>query len=104
MAEEGFVQMYLRDFSHLAARAAAGQDVEEALNKRVSDAQRHAEIMDARKEAGHLEAVAERLKTESRRCDTRAMRLEGDPEAAFARREAFLLRCADMLGEQHSLA
>lgn len=97
MAEEGFVMMYTRDFAHLAARAAAGQDVEEAVTKRIAEARRHAELMDARKDVGHLEAVVDRLKSEARRNDTRAMRLEGDPEAAFARREAFLLRCAGML-------
>ena len=66
--------MYVHDFATLAARAEAGSDVEAAVLKRGSETRSHAALMDARKEPGHLEAVAERL-----------------------RREAFLMRVAELL-------
>ena len=97
MIEEGFVQMYVRDFAALAAKAEAGLEVETALLKRVNEARVHATLMDARKSEGHLGAVAERLKLESRRTSVREMRVCGDPDATLARREAFLMRVAALL-------
>ncbi len=96
MAEEGFIQMYVHDFATLAARAAAGADVEAAVRKRVTETRSHAALMDSRKEAGHLIAVAERLKKEARQRSPRYMRQASDP-AAVARREAFLLWVAELL-------
>lgn len=96
MAEEGFVQMYVHDFATLAARAEAGSDVEAAVRKRVSDARSHAALMDARKEPGHLAAVADRLKLEAKQSSPRHMRQSLDPDAV-ARREAFLMGVADLL-------
>jgi hypothetical protein len=98
MAEEGFVQMYVHDFSTLAARAEAGADVEAAVRKRVNETRSHAALMDARKEVGHLKAVADRLKREARLHSPRHMRQGLDPGAA-ERREAFLLWVADLLDE-----
>jgi hypothetical protein len=95
VAEEGFIQLYVRDFTNLASKAEGGQEVEAQVQRRVREARQHAVIMDARKESGHLEAVCERLKLESRRGAERS-RFGDDPEAV-ARREAFLLRVADML-------
>ncbi len=97
MIEEGFVQMYTRDFAALAAKAEAGLEVEAALNKRINETRAHATLMDARKGEGHLAAVAERLKLESRRTSVREMRVGADPEATLARREAFLTRVAALL-------
>ncbi len=96
MAEEGFVQMYVHDFATLAARAEAGSDVEAAVLKRVSETRSHAALMDARKEPGHLEAVAERLRREAKQHSPRHMRQPTDPQAV-ARREAFLMRVAELL-------
>ena len=48
MVEEGFVQLYVRDFAAMAARADGGQDVEEALTRRVRELKSHAELMDRR--------------------------------------------------------
>jgi hypothetical protein len=104
MIEEGFVQMYARDFAALAAKAEAGLEVEAALGKRINEARAHANLMDARKGEGHLGAVAERLKLESRRTSVREMRVGSDPVAALARREAFLIRVADMLDAEPAAA
>ena len=97
MAEEQFVQMYVRDFATLAARAEAGGEVEVMVQKRVSDLRAHAQLMDQRKEAGHLAAVSERLLVESRRSHVQALRTADDPAAAARRREAFLVRVAELL-------
>lgn len=105
MIEEGFVQMYARDFSALAAKAEAGLEVEAALHKRINEARVHATLMDSRKSPGHLAAVAERLKLESRRKDAlHQMRPGADPAAALARREAFLNRVADLLDAEPAAA
>lgn len=88
--------MYVHDFATLAARAEAGADVEAAVIKRVSETRSHAALMDARKEPGHLEAVADRLKREAKQHSPRHMRQPTDPQAV-ARREAFLMRVAEML-------
>jgi hypothetical protein len=98
LIEEGFVQMYTRDFAALAAKAESGLEVEAALVKRINETRAHATLMDSRKGQGHLGAVAERLRLESRRKDAlHQMRPGADPAAALARREAFLVRVADML-------
>jgi hypothetical protein len=97
MIEEGFVQMYARDFAAFAAKAEAGLEVEAALLKRIGEARAHAALMDARKSEGHLAAVSERLKLESRRTSVREMRVGPDPDATMARREAFLIRVAELL-------
>jgi len=97
MAEEQFVQMYVRDFAALAARSEAGIDVEPQLRRRVAETRSHAALMDLRKSAGHLAAVSERLRVESRRDATQAVKNTPDPIAAAARRQAFLARVADLL-------
>jgi len=97
--------MYARDFSALAAKAESGLEVEAALRKRISETRAHAVLMDSRKTEGHLAAVAERLRLESRRPDAlHQMRPGADPAAALARREAFLTRVADMLDAEPALA
>jgi hypothetical protein len=97
MAEEQFVQMYVRDFTTLASRAESGIDVEGQVRKRILETRSHAELMDARKSGGHLAAVSERLRAESRRDASQAVRTAADPVGAAARRKAFLLRVADLL-------
>ena len=98
MIEEGFVQMYAREFAALAAKAESGLEVEAAVRKRVAETRAHAALMDSRKTVGHLAAVAQRLKQEARRGDAlHQMRAGADPAAALARREAFLVRVADLL-------
>ncbi len=97
MAEEQFVQMYVRDFTTLAARAESGVDVEPQLRKRILETRSHAALMDQRKSAGHLAAVSERLRVESRKDPAHAVRTCPDPVAAGIRRQAFLARVADML-------
>ena len=104
MIEEGFVQMYTRDFAALAAKAEAGLEVEAALHKRINETRAHATLMDARKGEGHLAAVAERLKLESRRTSVREMRVGADPDATLARREAFLVRVATLLEAEPAAA
>lgn len=97
MAEEQFVQMYVRDFTTLAARAESGIDVEAQVRKRVLETRSHAKLMDARKSTGHLAAVSERLRAESRKDPSQAVRTAADPVGAATRRKAFLLRVADLL-------
>jgi hypothetical protein len=97
MAEEQFVQMYVRDFASLAARAESGVDVEAQVRKRIDETRKHAELMDRRKTEGHLAAVSERLRVESRRNVSAAVRNAADPVGAAIRREAFMLHIADLL-------
>ncbi|HYF23705.1 MAG TPA: hypothetical protein VD929_09935 [Caulobacteraceae bacterium] len=99
MAEEGFVRLYVRDFSSLAAKAATGQEVEPALAKRIEEARSHAAIMDARKSPGHLDAVSEALKVESERKTFRDTGADSNPEEVLERRRLFLLQVADRLKE-----
>lgn len=99
MVEEGFVQLYVRDFAAMAARSDAGQDVEEALARRVRELKSHAELMDRRKTPGHQAAVVERLITESERTHVRHGRIGPDDTEALERRRDFLLRVAAMLRE-----
>src|ERR1700709_1820321 len=65
--EEGFIRMYVRDFAHLASRAEAGADVEEALIRRIGEARSHAVLMDRRKSGDHLGAVTDRVREEAQR-------------------------------------
>lgn len=104
MPEEGFVQMYVRDFALMAARAEAGTDVEPALTRRIGELRNHAQIMDSRKSPGHLEAVIERLRSESERAEVRHGRLGPDAPAELARRRAFLQRIADELETEPATA
>ena len=97
MAEEQFVQMYVRDFTTLATRAETGVDVEPQVKKRIVETRSHAQLMDIRKSPGHLEAVSERLRTEAKRDASQAVRTAADPVGAAVRRKAFLLRIADLL-------
>jgi len=97
MAEEQFVQMYVRDFATLAARAEAGVDVDAQVRRRVSETRTHAALMDVRKTHGHLAAVSDRLRVESRRDASQAVKNAPDPVAAAARRQAFMQRVADLL-------
>lgn len=104
MPEEGFVQMYVRDFALMAARAEAGTDVDAAVTRRVGELRAHAEIMDARKAPGHLEAVIERLRAESERVEVRHGRLGPDAPEELARRRAFLQRVAGLLEAEPAAA
>lgn len=97
MPEEQFVRMYVRDFATLAARAETGSDVEAQVRKRVDETRSHAELMDRRKTGGHLAAVSDRIRQESRRAAVGSLRNAADPDAAAKRREEFMLRVADML-------
>ncbi|MDP3175847.1 hypothetical protein [Phenylobacterium sp.] len=97
MAEEQFVQMYVRDFANLAARAESGTDVDALVRKRIEEARKHAALMDLRKSEGHLAAVSQRLRLESRRNAAAAVRNAPDPIAAAARRESFMQEIADLL-------
>jgi hypothetical protein len=97
MIEQGFVQMYARDFVTLAARAESGVEVDIQVAKRITEARSHATLMDARKGEGHLPAVAERLRLESERGDIRTFRAGDDVAAALARRRVFLLDVAERL-------
>lgn len=100
MPEEGFVQMYVRDFALMAARAETGQDIEPALTRRVKELRAHAEIMDSRKAPGHLGAVIDRLQTEAERTEVRHGRLGPDSPEELERRRAFLHRVVGMLDRQ----
>jgi hypothetical protein len=102
--EDGFVRMYVRDFTTLAARAESGLDVEVALMRRISEAQSHAVLMDRRKTGDHLAAVAERLRLESRRTTIRPPKDAPDPAGVAVRRTAFLLRVALLLETTPQLA
>jgi len=97
MIEQGFVQMYARDFVTLAARAESGVEVEPQVAKRITEVRSHAILMDARTGDGHLPAVAERLRHESDRGDIRTFRPGDDVVAAVARRRVFLLDVAERI-------
>lgn len=104
MAEEQFVQMYVRDFAHLAARAESGQDVGDQLRRRVGEAQSHANLMDSRKEPGHLQAVAERLRATAGHAPVYPHRTAADYAAVAERREVFLMKVADLLETEAQVA
>lgn len=94
MIEEGFVRLYAHDFATLAARAETGIDVDGLLRKRIDEARSHAVLMDARKGAGHLAAVADRVEHEAAREDVRVIRDGAQIAGALERRRAFLLGVA----------
>ena len=73
MIVENFIRLYAHDFSQMAGRAEMGQDVDEALARRVRDADNHAQVMD------------------------RVMRHGADPAEAAERRQVFLSDVADTL-------
>jgi hypothetical protein len=97
MAEEQFVRMYVRDFSHFATRSEDGQDVDTQLRQRIEEARSHAELMDSRKAPGHLAAVVERLRETARSAPVYPHRTAIDYAAAADRREVFLMKVADLL-------
>lgn len=99
MIEDGFVQMYARDFVHLASRAELGSEVEPGLERRISEARSHALLMDARKGEGHLDAVSERLRHEAKRKSIRLVRHGSSPLEALERRAAFLEHVIERLAE-----
>lgn len=99
MPEEGFIQMYVRDFAAMATRAEHGADVEDQIQRRVKELRAHAEIMDARKAPGHRVAVIDRLTHESDRIHVRQGRIGPDDNDQLERRRVFLMRVADMLGD-----
>lgn len=104
MIEEGFVRMYAHDFTSLATRAEAGIDVEGMVQKRIGEARSHAALMDSRKGAGHLPAMADRIAQEAARGDQRLVRNADDAEGAAVRRRAFLNRIAEILRAEPAAA
>lgn len=103
MIEEAFLRMYATDFVHLAARAEQGQDVGDALRRRISETRVHAALMDRRKAAGHLEALVDRLQEEAGRFSGRGLPRGDDPAPAFARHRAFLSDVAARLSEPEAM-
>ena len=67
MVEESYVRLYANDFARLAVRAGTRPLEPDLLPKRIADARAHAIVMDSKKGAGHLEALATRLRDEARR-------------------------------------
>jgi hypothetical protein len=94
---ENFIRLYAHDFSQMAGRAEMGQDVDEALARRLRDADTHAQVMDQRKGKGHLTALVARIREEASVFNGRVMRNGADPAEAAARRQAFLSEVADTL-------
>lgn len=103
MPEEGFIQMYVRDFTAMATRMEAGADVEEQVTRRVKELRAHAEIMDARKAPGHRLAVIDRLTHEGERIHVRQGRIGPEDNEQLERRRAFLMHVADMLADDADL-
>lgn len=100
MAETNFVNLYTREFVSLAGRDPAGPGLEETLARKVSDAQAHAAIMDAKKGGSHLEAIAASLEAQAARSVAGAYKSPSPEE--WEARSAFLRRSASMLrGEAH---
>lgn len=95
--EEGFIRMYAHDFALMAARAETGQDIEEALARRMREVRSHAALMDARKAPGHLEAVVVRLRAEAQRTEVRHGRVGPEAPEQLGRRRDFLDRVAQLL-------
>jgi len=94
---ENFIRLYAHDFSQMAGRAEMGQDVDDALARRLRDADNHAQVMDQRKGKGHLTALVARIREEASVFNGRVMRSGADPVEAAARRKAFLSDVADTL-------
>ncbi|MBD7941725.1 hypothetical protein [Brevundimonas guildfordensis] len=97
MIVENFIRLYAHDFSQMAGRAEMGQDVDDALARRLRDADTHAQVMDQRKGKGHLTALVARIREEASVFNGRVMRNGADPAEAAARRQAFLSEVADTL-------
>lgn len=97
MIEDSFTRLYAHDFSQMAGRAEMGQDVDDALARRIRDASAHARIMDDRKGPGHLAALAARVRDDALLFNTRVLRMGGDPEEAAERRRILLNAVADRL-------
>lgn len=97
MIEDSFIRLYAHDFSQMAGRAEMGQDVDQALSRRLREAEAHAEIMDQRKGEGHLAALVARLRDEADTFNSRVMRLGADPQEAAERRRDFLTDVAETL-------
>lgn len=97
MIEESFLRMYASDFVSFAAKAEQGQDVAAAVTRRLGECRSHAELMDRRKGAGHLEAMSERLIGEADRFSGRGLPRDQDPGPAAERHRAFLTGIADAL-------
>ena len=99
MIEENFIRLYARDFVHLAIRAELGQAFETQLERKVSDARAHADVMDARKGSDHLAALGLRLREEADRFDCRGLLAGADPIRAAERRHLFLNNIADRMAQ-----
>ena len=97
MIEENFIRLYAHDFSQMAGRAEMGLDVDEAVARRVRDADAHAQMMDQRKGKGHLSALVARIRDEAALFNGRVMRQGADPAEAAERRRVFLANVADTL-------
>lgn len=99
MIEESFVRLYAHDFVQFAGRSELGQDVDEALVRRVREARSHAVLMDRHKGSDHLAALIVRLRDEAGRFVGRPMLKDADPVAAAGRHKRFLTDVADVLSE-----
>ncbi|KQS54377.1 hypothetical protein ASG17_12130 [Brevundimonas sp. Leaf363] len=99
MIEESFVRLYAHDFVQFAGRSELGQDVDEALTRRVREARSHAVLMDRHKGSDHLAALIERVRDEAGRFVGRPMLKDTDPAAAAGRHKRFLVDIADVLSE-----
>ncbi|MGW8704684.1 hypothetical protein ACWGLL_00125 [Brevundimonas sp. NPDC055814] len=97
MIEESFVRLYAQDFVQMAVRSGLGQDVDAALQRRLTEARIHALVMDDRKSEGHLAALISRVRDEASRVDGRAIRYGEDPAAAAEQRLRFLSGVAEAL-------
>ena len=95
--EESYVRLYAHDFARLAVRAETRPLEPDLLPKRIADARAHAGVMDAKKGAGHLEALVARLRDEARRpVSQNRIGLSGDADA-IEKRQRFLTDIADTL-------
>lgn len=97
MVEESYVRLYANDFTRLAVRAETRPLEPDLLPKRIADARAHAVVMDSKKGAGHLEALATRLRDEAGRPPSHNRVGLAIEWAAIERRRSFLHTIADML-------
>lgn len=102
MIEDAYVRLYAHDFVQMAGRSELGQNVQDAVQKRLSDARAHAVIMDARKSPGHLNALVSRLRELAPEFTGRVMLKDANLEEAAERRLVFLNRVADALAGMSS--
>ena len=99
MIEESYVRLYANDFARLAVRAELRPDDADMLPRRIAEARVHAGVMDARKGAGHLEALVTRLRDEARRpASANRGRLVEEADV-LAKRQRFLNGVADTLSQ-----